>query len=98
MEDVSKFPNLFNRLGENGPDWTAWTPDELKKLAGENLIRVMTAVETVAASLIDEVPYEKIIPFEELYNAEIDQSCRTDFVVPTVVTKTRKIELMDEEC
>lgn len=63
----------------------------------------MTAVETVAESLIDEVPHEKIIPFEDLYNAEPDQSCRTDFnYVPTVPfageTKTRNIELMDEEC
>lgn len=63
----------------------------------------MTAVETVAESLINEVPHEKIIPFEDLYNAQPDQSCRTDFdYVPTVLTgdgkKTRNIELMDEEC
>lgn len=100
MEDVSKFPNLFDRLAEAGHGWTAWTADELKKLAGLNLIRVMTAVETVAVSLINEVPHEKIIPFEDLYKAEPDQSCRTDFdFVPTNgEIKTKNIELMVEEC
>lgn len=79
MEDVSKFPALFDRLAEAGHGWTAWTAEELKKLAGLNLIRVMTAVETVAASLVDEVPHEKIIPFVDLHNAEPDQACRTDY-------------------
>lgn len=68
------FPNLFDKLAESG-----WTADDLKKLAGLNLIRVMKEVEAVAESLIDEVPFEKIIPFEELYNAEADQTCRSDF-------------------
>lgn len=100
LEDVSKFPNLFDRLAESGHGWTAWTTEELKKLAGLNLIRVMGAVETVATSLINELPHEKIIPFEDLYNAQPDQSCRTDFdYVPTGDVKlTRNIELMDEEC
>lgn len=99
MEDVSTFPALFDRLAESGHGWTAWTADELKKLAGLNLIRVMTAVETVAASLADEVPHEKIIPFVDLYNAEPDQACRTDFdYVPGGKSESRNILLMKEAC
>lgn len=97
MEDVSTFPALFDRLAESGHGWTAWTADELKKLAGLNLIRVLTQVETVAASLINEVPHEQIIPFVDLYNAEPNQECRSDFdYVPVNGAKTRKIELMEE--
>ena len=42
LEDVSTYPNLFVELLKLG-----WTEDELEKLAGRNLLRVMRRVEAV---------------------------------------------------
>jgi len=49
LEDVSKFPNLLAELARRG-----WSDADLRKLAGENLIRVFTQAETVSARLQKE--------------------------------------------
>jgi len=46
LEDTSKFPALFAELIRRG-----WTDAELKKLAGQNLLRVFHRAEAVAARL-----------------------------------------------
>ncbi len=46
LEDVSKYPILFAELLRRG-----YTKDDLKKIAGLNLLRVMRQVEQVAARL-----------------------------------------------
>jgi len=46
LEDVSKFPALFAELMRRG-----WSDSDLKKLAGENLLRVLREAERVAARL-----------------------------------------------
>jgi membrane dipeptidase len=46
LEDASGFPLLFAALIQRG-----WNDDDLKKLAGQNLLRVMRQVESVAAQL-----------------------------------------------
>jgi membrane dipeptidase len=46
LGDVSTFPALFAELARRG-----WTEAELRKLAGENLLRVLAQAETVAARL-----------------------------------------------
>ncbi len=46
LEDVSTFPALFAELSRRG-----WTEDELRKLAGENLLRVMREAEATARRL-----------------------------------------------
>ncbi|MFQ5675117.1 MAG: dipeptidase [bacterium] len=51
LEDVSKFPNLFAELIDRG-----WPDEDLKKLAGQNLLRVLRAAEAVAARLQKERP------------------------------------------
>jgi membrane dipeptidase len=43
LEDVSCYPNLFAELIDRG-----WTDDDLAKLAGGNILRVMRAAEAVA--------------------------------------------------
>ena len=46
LEDVSKFPQLFAELIRRG-----WSDSDLKKLAGQNLLRVLRAAEATAARL-----------------------------------------------
>jgi membrane dipeptidase len=46
LEDVSTFPALFAELVRRG-----WSDADLKKLAGENLLRVFGEAEKVAARL-----------------------------------------------
>lgn len=46
LEDVSKFPDLFAALARHG-----WSDADLRKLAGENLLRVFREAEAVAMRL-----------------------------------------------
>jgi membrane dipeptidase len=46
LEDVSKFPELFAELIRRG-----WSDGDLKKLAGQNVLRVMRAAEATAERL-----------------------------------------------
>jgi hypothetical protein len=45
LEDVSKYPQLFERLAQI--DEPKWSTEDLKKLAGLNFIRVFKEVEKV---------------------------------------------------
>ena len=45
LEDVSTYPMLVAELLRRG-----WTDDDIKKIAGRNILRVMRAAETVAAA------------------------------------------------
>jgi microsomal dipeptidase-like Zn-dependent dipeptidase len=45
LEDVSTFPNLFARLAADPIQ--PWSEEDLRKLAGENFIRVFKDVEKV---------------------------------------------------
>ena len=51
LEDVSKFPDLFAELSRRG-----WSEADLRKLAGENVLRVLKQAETVSARLKKERP------------------------------------------
>jgi membrane dipeptidase len=46
LEDVSKYPALFAELSRRG-----WTEADLRKLAGENVLRALAQAERVAARL-----------------------------------------------
>jgi len=46
LEDVTTYPALFTELSRRG-----WTEADLRKLAGENILRAMSAAETVAMRL-----------------------------------------------
>ncbi|XP_020300255.1 dipeptidase 1-like isoform X2 [Pseudomyrmex gracilis] len=70
LEDVSKFPDLFDRLHENREREPTWTREDLEKLAGRNFIRVFQAVEAVRDSLSSEAPLEDVITGNELYIAQ----------------------------
>jgi membrane dipeptidase len=51
LEDVSTFPALFAELSRRG-----WTEEALRKLAGENLLRVLKRAEAVSARLKQQRP------------------------------------------
>lgn len=78
LADVSKYPDLFDRLAEDGHGYEPWSENDLKKLAGLNLIRVFRQVEAVRDSLQKELPYDVPIPFEDLTRDNPSQGCRTD--------------------
>ena len=51
LEDVSKYPALFAELARRG-----WSDAELRKLAGENVLRALRQAEAVATRLQRERP------------------------------------------
>lgn len=87
LEDVSKYPDLFDALGEKG-----WTSQQLKQLAGLNLIRVFKRVEAVRDEQHEKEPYDVVIPDADLATAGQLEECRSDYtkseVVPTTTVAT----------
>lgn len=79
LEDVSKYPALFDRLAEEGHGFEPWTRDELKNLAGLNLIRVFKDVERVRDQLKGSELYEEFVPYDDVIasNPHVAE-CRTD--------------------
>ena len=58
LEDVSTYPALLAELMRRG-----WSDADCRKLAGENVLRVMTQAEEVAASLRGELPHaDSLLP------------------------------------
>ena len=57
LEDVSKYPALTAELLSRG-----WSDEDVKKLLGLNVLRVMRQAEAVAASLKSEPPSIAVIP------------------------------------
>ncbi|MGH7709637.1 MAG: dipeptidase [Gemmatimonadaceae bacterium] len=51
LEDVSRYPDLFAELSRRG-----WSEQDLRKLAGENVLRALTRAEHVARRLQRERP------------------------------------------
>ncbi|XP_071512639.1 dipeptidase 1-like isoform X2 [Panulirus ornatus] len=64
LEDVSRYPHLFAELLTD-PSWSA---EDLKKLAGENLLRVMRDVEKVRQTMSEQgvLPHEEEVPPSQL--------------------------------
>ena len=56
LEDVSTYPALFTELARRG-----YTQADLEKISGRNLLRVMKAVEAVAASMKAAPPSDAMI-------------------------------------
>lgn len=57
VEGVDAYPRILAALMANG-----WSEADIRKLAGENILRVMRAVEAVAASKRDERPSLATLP------------------------------------
>lgn len=79
LEDVSKYPDLFDKLAERGHGYEPWGKEDLKKLAGLNLIRVFKDVERVRDNLRNEKILDDPIPYDDIKNENPDVGeCRTD--------------------
>ncbi|KDR16715.1 dipeptidase 1-like [Zootermopsis nevadensis] len=73
LEDVSKYPDLFDRLANSRPWEPEWSTEDLEKLAGLNLIRVLEEVEKVR----DELAAQALKPYEEhLAKADLGDNTR----------------------
>lgn len=76
LEDVSKYPELFDKLAEETETHKAWSRQDLRNLAGENMLRVMLAVEAYRDTLKDD--NDQIKETQILYEDLIDTTCRTN--------------------
>ncbi|HEU4967410.1 membrane dipeptidase, partial [Sphingomonas sp.] len=56
LEDVSTYPALLAELMRRG-----WSDEDVRKVAGENILRVMAEAEKVAAGMANELPATKPI-------------------------------------
>ncbi|KAG7177866.1 Dipeptidase 1-like 5 [Homarus americanus] len=78
LEDVSGYPRLFAELMSD-PNWSL---QDLRKLAGHNLLRVMREAERVGMELQQQrvTPNEEELPLTDLHH---DDSCFYRFIRPT---------------
>ncbi|WAQ93620.1 DPEP1-like protein, partial [Mya arenaria] len=68
LSDQSKYPDLFAELVRRG-----WGDEQLRKLAGKNVLRVFKAVELVRDQLSDTEPSEARLPSFQ----RVDTNCNT---------------------
>jgi membrane dipeptidase len=79
LEDVSKYPAIFDILAQSGKGWTPWTHLELKKLAGLNFIRVFREVEHVRNKMWYADVIDDPIPYQDVMTDNPDvKKCRID--------------------
>ena len=79
LEDVSKYPDLFDKLAESGHGYEPWSSEDLKKLAGENLIRVFKDVERIRDSMKNDKILAEPIPYDDIKAQNpLVVECRTD--------------------
>lgn len=71
LEDVSKYPNLFASLLADG-----WSEENLAKLAGGNILRVLEDNEIYSKSVKNQSPEEELIEDAYIINAG-HKLCRT---------------------
>lgn len=71
LGDVSKYPELFDQLAISTETRVGWNRQELRNLAGENMLRVMADVEKYRDLKALETK-ENSLPAAEL----VDHTCR----------------------
>ncbi|XP_077989923.1 dipeptidase 1-like [Glandiceps talaboti] len=72
LEDVSTYPYLIEELVKRG-----WSDENIEKLIGLNLVRVMEQSELVAQNMVGVLAYADWIPRDDS-EAEANNPCRTD--------------------
>lgn len=79
LEDVSKYPDLFDKLAEADHGYEPWNREDLQKLAGLNLIRVFKEVENVRDQLRNGTAInDKSISRNDLIATNVTMTCRTN--------------------
>lgn len=79
LEDVSKYPDLFDLLAEDDHGYEPWNREDLQKLAGLNLIRVYKEVENVRDQLRNGTAInDRSIPRSDLIATNMTMTCRTN--------------------
>ena len=73
LEDVSKYPLIFAKLLED----PTWSIDDIKKIAGDNILRVMSEVEMVKKQLEDMDVIDETLNFKEFEKRKSNCSCTT---------------------
>ena len=68
ISDSSMYPNLFAALIEDNT--YTWTDEDLGKLASGNILRVFQEVEVVRDVLVQETPYQRMVPIEDFEAGE----------------------------
>lgn len=83
LEDVSKYPALFDKLIEKG-----WTRDDLGNLAGGNVLRIIARAEAISkqseAVPADDTP----IDVADLVKFTKVGECRSDDIIPPTPAST----------
>ena len=73
LEDVSTYPNLFARLLTRD----GWTKEDIKKIAGLNILRVMGDVERVRDDMSDRKEDDESLDFEDTLERLNVTACAT---------------------
>ncbi|XP_035733392.1 dipeptidase 1-like isoform X1 [Vespa mandarinia] len=76
LEDVSKYPSLFESLYENRKGEQEWSKEDLGKLAGRNFIVVMTKAEIVRNAMSSHPPIEDIINVRDISQAQTNEGLK----------------------
>nr|KAF7387686.1 hypothetical protein H0235_018408 [Vespula pensylvanica] len=105
LEDVSKYPSLFERLYQSREGEQEWSKEDLEKLAGRNFITVMTKAEMVRNSMSSHPPIEDIIAARDIFQAQKNEglepgSCQTakewnEVLYLYAINKTRQTDSND---
>lgn len=83
LENVSKFPAIFDRLILHG-----WSREELGDLAGGNLLRVFGVVEKTRDLMSKDPPADTVIDKADLLKFKDVGACRSDDIKPPTETGT----------
>jgi len=72
LENVSKYPDLFQILASRG-----WSDEDMEKLASKNLIRIFKKVEAVRDALANRTPKQTSLTSEDIAKYNVSTSCIT---------------------
>ncbi len=73
LEDVSTYPNLFARILQR----PGWTIEDIKKIAGLNILRVMRDVESIRDDLKGRKEDDETLDFEDVLEKFNVTACAT---------------------
>ena len=94
LEDVSKYPDLFAKLLEDD----SWTEEDVKKVSGGNILRVLKEAEIAAEEMNNSLSDDTFLDYCDVIG---DKECNCRFMVDVTdprVSAKQKMALLDEDC